>query len=208
MADILLDAQGVPSTPSSGQGLIYVDTGKIMGLKADTGLVTSARSEGGSIASQGAGFASDTYLTDSDILIPSFGFQVRSMFRWVISIGKTAAGTAAPIYQVRIGSARTTADASRLTLTGPAQTAAADQGILSIYVIVRSVGASGVIQGSMNFDHNLAATGFANNATAAVAATSAGFDNTALAGLFIGLSINGGASAAWTVDQVRAEAKW
>jgi len=41
-----------------------------------------------------------------------------------------------------------------------------------------------------------------------VEGTSAGFDNSNLGGSYIGLSINGGASAAWTVTQVIAEAKW
>lgn len=34
------------------------------------------------------------------------------------------------------------------------------------------------------------------------------FDNSALGGQYIGLSINGGASAAWTISQCRVEAKW
>jgi len=208
MADILLDTQGAPSTPSSGAGLIWVDsTAKIICSKDDAGFV-SARSENAAIAAQGAGFASDTYVTDSHILIPSFGFQARTMFRWLISASKTAAGIATPIYQVRIGANKTTGDTSRLTLTGPAQTAAADVALIQIYLTIRSIGASGVMQGTVTMDHNLAATGFANNAAGLVEGTSAGFDMTALAGQFIGLSINGGSSAAWTVTQVRADARW
>lgn len=34
---------------------------------------------------------------------------------------------------------------------------------------------------------------------------SSNFDNSALAGQYIGISINGGASAAWTVTSVQAE---
>jgi len=208
MADILVDVQGTPSTPSAGTAIIFVDTnGKILGVKNEAGIVVSARSENASVAAQGPGFASDTYVTNSDIQIPSF-LQAGAIFRWTISVSKTAAGIATPVYTIRIGSNRTTADTARLTLTGPAQTAAADVAVINIYVVVRSVGASGVLQGTTSMDHNLAATGFANNAAGLVEATSAGFDNTALAGQFIGLSINGGASAAWTITQVRVEAKW
>lgn len=166
------------------------------------------RSHNAAIAAQGAGFSADTYVTNSDILVPSFGVQAKTVIRWLISASKTAAGVATPIYTVRIGANRTTADASRLAITGPAQTAAADVGLLELILTVRSVGASGVIQGSTFWRHNLAATGFANNDAGGVEATSAGFDNSALEGQYIGLSINGGASAAWTLTQVQVEAIW
>lgn len=214
MADLFLAAQSVPATPSAGNGVIWVDSvAKIICCKNDTGLV-AARSENGSIVNQ-AGFAADTYLTDSDILVPSFGFQVRTIFKWQLSASKTAAGVATPIYQMRIGSARTTADTSRLTLTGTAQTAVLDIGSLTIIAIVRSVGAAGVIQATAFWDHRgtvasttVQGTGFASDGTGHVEGTSAGFDNSALSGLYVGLSVNGGASAAWTITQARAEAKW
>lgn len=208
MAHIKLDEESVPSTPAAGVGTVFVDsTASILCFKDDGGVV-HARSDNAATAAQGAGFASDTYVTNSDILIPSFGVQAKTKFKWVISMSKTAAGIATPVYTIRIGANRTTADTSRLAITGPAQTAAADVGVLTLIVTVRSVGASGVIQGSVNIDHNGAATGFANNNASAVEATSAGFDNSALGGSYIGLSINGGASAAWTITQVMTEAVW
>lgn len=215
MADVLLDTQSEPADPSAGQAVLWVDsTTGILCCKDSSGIV-SARSENGSIAAQGAGFASDTYLTDSDILIPGFGFQVRTMFKWVVSASKTAASTATPAYNIRIGSNRTTGDTARLTLTGPAQTAVADIGSLTIIAIVRSVGGAGVIQGTAWWDHRGTAantttsgTGFANDSTGHVEGTSAGFDNSALGGQYIGLSINGGLASSWTVTQVQVEAKW
>lgn len=209
MGKIILASETVPAAPAAGLGRIWMDsTAKIMCLRDDTGIV-SARSENASIAALALG-AADTWVTDSDMRIPSFGMQARTMFRWVLALSKGAAGAAAPAYTVRIGAARSVADTARLVLNGPLQTAVADDGILTIYVTVRNIGAAGVLQGDMNFDHNLAATGFANNATAAVHATSAGFDNTAaaIAGLYISLSVNAGAAAAWTLSQLRAEAKW
>lgn len=197
------------TAPSTGFGVYWIDnvhSGALF-LVDDTGR-RWGRTHRVSVASQGAGFATDTYLTDSGLLVPSFGFQVQTMFEWIISASKTAAGVATPIIQVRIGTAQTTADTSRLTFTGPAQTAAADVGLLSVLVVVRSVNAAGVIQGHASWNHNGAAAGFANNDAGAVEATSAAFDNTALSSNFVGLSINGGASAAWTVTQSRAAAIW
>ncbi len=208
MADLLVDTQGVPANPAAGQGLYWFDTtGLIPCYKNQNGDIF-ARSENVAVAAQGPGFAADTYLTNSDILIPSFGLQPKTLFRWTISVAKTAAGAATPIYQVRIGANRTTADTSRLTLTGLAQTAAADVALINIYLTVRSNGAAGVMQGTCELDHQLAITGFANNNSSIVEGTGAAFDMTSLPGLFIGISINGGASAAWTVTQARTEAKW
>jgi hypothetical protein len=80
--------------------------------------------------------------------------------------------------------------------------------VIQILLAVRTVAATGVIQGTVSMDHNLAATGFATDASSIVVGTSAGFDNSALGGSYIGLSIDGGASAAWTITQVTAEAAW
>lgn len=211
MADILIDNQSVPSTPASGKTLLYVDsTAKLPAFKNDAGRasVMGGSTLNASTANLAPTANTDTYLTDSDLLIPSFGLQAKTQFRWVISASKTAAATATPVWTVRIGTNRTTSDTSRLALTGPAQTAAADVGVFTLYVTVRSVSASGTIQGTIIVNHNGAATGFANNDAGAVEGTSSTFDNTALAGSYIGLSLNTGASAAWTITQVRAEAMW
>lgn len=215
MADLLLDEQSVPSTPASGKGVIFVDsTAGILANKDDAGRVW-AWSQNAATAAQGAGFATDTYVANSDLLIPSWGLQAKTIFRWYLSASKTGAGVAAPAYAIRIGSLRTVVDTARLTLTGPAQTAVADIGTLLIMLTVRSVGGAGVIQGTANWAHRGTAantttsgTGFANDSTGHVEATSAGFDNSALGGNYIGLSINGGLSASWTVTQVQAEAFW
>jgi hypothetical protein len=206
-ADALLDTEGIPSVPAAGQGLIWVDTYGALCIMGSDGVIT-ARQDNASTASQGAGFAADTYVTGSSIRIPSFSVRVGSMLRWVISVSKTAAGVATPIYQVRIGPNQTTADTSRLTLTGSAQTAGVDIAIIHIFLTVRSVSATGVIQGTVGMFHNTGGAGFAATDAGAAEGTSAGFDNTALGGQYIGLSINGGASAAWTITQCRVEAKW
>lgn len=215
MADIYLAEQSKPSTPAAGNGIAWIDsTAGILVVTDDAGR-HAARTCNASVAAQGAGFSADTYVTNSDILIPSFGVQAKTCFIWTLSASKTAAGTATPIYTLRIGANRTTADTARLALTGPAQTAIADIGTLTVMATVRTVSATGVIQGSAWWAHRGTAAntttggvGFANDTTGHVEGTSAGFDNSALGTSYIGLSIDGGASAAWTVTQVRAEAIW
>jgi hypothetical protein len=218
MADILLDEQSVPATPASGQLVVFGDsTASVPSFKNDAGRsgVMWGSTNNVSIANLTVN-AADTYVTDSDLLIPSFGLQARTVFMWTLSASKTGAGTATPIYNIRIGSARSVAgDTARLALTGPAQTAIADIGTLYVMATVRSVGGAGVIQGTAWWVHRGTAantttsgTGFANDSTGHVEAASSGFDNSALAGQYIGLSVNSGTLGVWTVTQVWAAAYW
>ena len=217
MAKILLAEQTAPATPSSGMGAVFVDsTTSLPASINDAGrsMLLGGGSMNASIANLTVN-AADTYVTDSDLLIPSFGLQARTNFIWLISASKTGAGVATPIYSIRIGANRSTADTARLALTGPAQTAVADIGTLMIQAVVRSVGASGVIQATAFWSHRGTAantttsgTGFANDSTGHVEATSAGFDTTTAAGSYIGLSVNSGTAGVWTVTQVRSEAMW
>ena len=214
---IFNESSSTPNTPSSNKAVTFLDIyTNLPAIKNDAGRCTLiAPHINAAIASQGAGFSSDTYVTNSDLTIPVFGFQAKTNFLWRISASKTAASTATPAYAIRIGSNKTTADTARLTLTGPAQTAVADIGTLYIMVTVQSVGASGVIQGTAWWNHRGTAAntttqgvGFANDGTGHVEGTSAGFDNSALGGQSIGLSINGGTSSSWTLTQCIAEARW
>lgn len=214
MADLLLDTQAGATTAAAGQAVLGVDsTNKgLFWTKNEAGRY-AARSTNASIAS--VTFVSgDTYLTDSDLLIPSWGFQARTKFRWQLSASKTAAGTAQPLYAVRIGANRTTADTARMVWTGPAQTAIADIGTLNIIVVVRNIGASGVMQGTAWWDHRGTAvsstigTGFANDGTGHIELTAAGFDMSAIAGQYVGLSMNVGASGSWTITHLQAEVDW
>lgn len=217
MSRIRLTEESVPSTPSSGTGIIYFGgTSSLPAWKNDAGKsgVMNGHTSNSSIANLTVN-AADTWVTDSDILIPSFGFQARTQFFWMISASKTGAGTAQPIYNIRIGSARSTADTARLVLTGPLQTAIADIGTLQIMVTVRNVGAAGVLAGTAWWNHRGTAantttsgTGFANDTTGHIEGTSAGFDNSALAGQYVSLSVHSGASGVWTVTQAWAEANW
>jgi hypothetical protein len=157
-----------------------------------------------STASQGAGFSSDTYLTGSAIAVPSSFPKVGTLYTLKFQVAKTAAGTATPIINVRYGTAGTTADASIATLTFAAGTAAADTGWFEVDVLFRTVGTgtSAVVAATANLTNNLTTTGF-SNAVKVVEAVSSGFASS-VANSIIGVSVNGGTSAAWTVQQVES----
>jgi hypothetical protein len=96
------------------------------------------------------------------------------------------------------------------------QTAIADVGTLNVMVTCRNAGAAAVLQGTAWWDHrgtitsSTGGTGFADDGTGHVEATSAAFDaqGSAIGGQNVGLSINAGASAAWTITQGRIEVRW
>lgn len=156
-----------------------------------------------STASQ-AGFAADTYLTGSNITIPTGAPDVGTTYRCIFDMVKTAAGTATPIIQVRIGTAGSVADTSRCSFTLSAGTAATDTGRFEIICVFRTVGSStsAVLQGDLSVVSQ-PTTGI-TSLIHAVQTTSGGFDST-VANSIIGVSVNGGASAAWTAQFVRAE---
>jgi hypothetical protein len=215
MAALVMAEQSGPSTPASGSGVWFFDnTSSLPFYKDDSGRYYGTTFNAAT-AAQGAGFASDTFLTNSDILIPSFGLQAKTNFLWTISASKTGAGVAQPVYTIRTGSTRSTSDTSRLALTGPAQTAVADIGTLYILATVRNVGAAAVLQGTAWWVHRGTAantttsgTGFANDTTGHIEGSSASFDTSGIGGNYISLTLNGGASAAWTVTQVLSQATW
>ncbi len=209
MADIQVDTQAAPSTPGSGSAIIYVDsTTKLISAKNDAGAVQTVPLSvtNRSVAAQ-SGFAADTYLVGSAIALPAGYPRVGALYRCIFDVTKTGAGVATPIIIVRFGTLGTTGDAARLTFTWAAQTAVIDAGIFEIWALFRTVGAAGVAQGRTLLEHNLAVTGLTSVNPAGYAmllVTSAGFDTT-VANSIIGVSVNGGTSAAWTVQMVISE---
>ncbi len=200
MADILLDNQSAPSTPASSKSILWVDSGtKKQAQTDDAGHHYGTLSRNWTTSSQGAGFSTDTYVTGSNLLIPSFGMQVGQLYRWYVSWSKTAAGTATPILIVRIGAAGAIGDTARNTMTGQAGTAAASGGTMIATCFVRTVSASGVTVGSFGFASGILGPG------GGIDNVSSTFDNSAVAGQYVGLSLNAGASAAWTITSVHAE---
>jgi hypothetical protein len=159
-----------------------------------------------SVTTPAAGFAADTYLVGSSCAIPAARLAAKTMYRCTFDVSKTGAGIATPIINVRIGTAGSTADTSRGTHTFPAQTAVIDQGVFEFWAVFRTVGSgtSAVLQSRCRLTHGLSITGFSTSVSPVTVATSAGFDSTTASSI-IGLSVNGGTSAAWTITLVTAE---
>lgn len=165
---------------------------------------TAANVYNQAIAAQGAGFATDTYVTGSNLLVGG-RLKVGSRMQWRIHMSKTAASTAVPQGIIRFGTAGAIGDTARITFTGwPAQTAVVDEGALLIEAIVRTAGSSGIVQGNSALQHSAAvAAGFGEMFDAI---TSSAFDLT-VSGLQAGISLNGSTSAAWTITAVQAQAE-
>lgn len=170
------------------------------------GRVTNA-----SVANQTPTGATDTYLVGSDVVIPvnpSGGnrLQAKSRYRMVMAMSKTAAGAASMVVNVRLGTAGTTADTARATITFGAQTAAIDNGQVDLNVLFRTVGSgtAAVIRAEGILDHQLATTGWTNVNSSIIGVTSSGFDST-VANLRIGCSVVMGSSTVPTITSVGAE---
>src|SRR5215475_4751858 len=207
MADIQLDNQSTPTTPASGSSILYCDTtSKELVDLDDAGTKKTVRTlNNGNTADISPTGGTPLYLSGSAITVPPGLVRVGTCFTWWFAMSKTGAGTAAPVWTVRVGTAGTTADTARLTFTGVLQTAAADNGAAMIQVVIRSTGASGVAEGFYRLDHLLAATGLANIATDVKQVTSGAYDTT-VANSIYGIVVNTGASAVWTIQHVSAQA--
>jgi len=203
MGTALFDNQSVPTTPAAGKSRLFVDstTKRPIFLDDTGGLRGTFLSGNDSTASQVLPSGGETYITNSGLQVPSPGFKAGMLFRWYLWISKTAAGTGAAVFRLKQGAAQTTADNTRATITSAAQTAAVDSGLFMFMCHVRSVGASGQVV----FNYSIAgkraadAVGFGNSSLSNIPAT---FDNSALAGTYVGLSIDTIATGTpvWTIE--------
>jgi hypothetical protein len=148
----------------------------------------------------------DTYLTDSAVVINPTRLQAHSFYRCKFNVVKTAAGVAAPVISVRLGTLGTTGDTARATLTFAAQTGVIDEGMFEILANFRSVGSgtAAVLQAEGSLWHRLVTTGLnVTGVFTSVLNTGAGFDSTTVTRM--GLSVNNGASASWAINLVQAD---
>jgi len=191
-----------------GEFVIFTENGE-WNLYTSAGVIKAFGSAilfSNSTAGQGPGFASDTYLTGSYVKFPAGGPRAGAKYTCRFDVSKTGAGTGAPTITVRVGTAGTTGDTGRHTLTHLVGTGVIDTGTFTVDILWRSVGGSGVSQARSTATHSLSTTGLINQPAQTLVNTSAAYDTTT-AGLGIGMSLNGGASAAWTVQMVDAELK-
>jgi hypothetical protein len=121
-------------------------------------------------------------------------------FDWVINMSKTAAGSAAPVWNVRLGTNGTTADTSVASFTGPSQTAAVSTAAIQFTAIITTTGASGKL---FIYYHLLSGSG---NATTGITAQGGSALTSAIdltvSSSFLGISVAPGASSAWTNNNI------
>jgi hypothetical protein len=207
MADILLDNQVNPSTPSTGKTVLFVNTTtKQLTTKNDAGTTDTVGGLVNFSTANQTGFASDTNLAGSNLSIPPALARAGTTYHLRFDMAKTGAGTAAAVLTIRFGTAGTTSDAARLTFTFGAGTANADTGMFEAWVHFRNVGGAAVITGVCICTHLLAATGLISTGASGagiLAVTSGTFDST-VASSIISASFNGGASFSGTNTLVQA----
>ena len=191
-------------TIAAGESVVMDRTG-VFTSYANTGVIKSSAQTGWLFNSNTAnvtGFAADTYVAGSSILIPTQNFKTGTGYRCRISITKTAAGVAGLIATLRVGATASTADSSYFALNLSAQTAATDTTLLTYDFMTRSTGASAALVAHLS-SISQPTTGFSSLLKGANG-TNTG-DITAWPGKYIGVSLNGGASASFTVNMVQSE---
>ena len=161
-----------------------------------------------STTSQAPAASATTLLTGSLVDIPPYGVQVKSRFLWHAVLTKTAAGTVAVQFLVKIGTAGTTGDGTVLTFALPTVgTAVIDEAdVWFEMVIVGPLTSSCVVRGTMSFQKRLAATGWTTTGPnlVVVVGTPATF-NATVAALKAHLSIVLGASYVVTAQLISCE---
>lgn len=168
---------------------------------------TSPTSNGAS-ATQ-TGFASDTYIDGSSVVVAPARLQAKTWYRLTCEVEKTAAGIAIAQIVVRMGTLGAIGDAAIQTLAfASAGTAAVDKGQITVLVNFNSVGSgtSAVIRSSLILLKQNSNTGFVSAGSVFMGPTTAnssGFASNAVTR--IGLSLNAGTSAAWTLANVQTE---
>ncbi len=204
MAKLTIDDETTPSAPASGKAIVWDDSvAKVPAFRTSVrpSVIGAVRNQ--SVAAQ-AYTTTEIYLTGSSLTVPGYGLQIGTTLRWRIVLTKTA-GTAAPVFIIRLGTAGTTSDAARHTFTGFATpSSATDTAWVDIEMIVRTVGAAATSSGSIRMAHQLSATGFANLDHAVERVSSGTFDSTT-AGLIAGVTFNHSTAGAGNIEQVTAE---
>jgi len=210
MADTKISALSAVTTPADADELAVNQGGsskKVTLNQLTAYFEQRGRQTNASVAQQNPTGGTATYLTGSDVLIPTGRLQAKSMYRLKFDIHKTAlSGTANVIVTIKIGTAGTVADTTRATVTFGVQTAVADEGAIDINVVFRTVGSgtSAVIQVLGMLDHRLAASGLTNVNTSIQKVTSSGFDST-VAGSRIGCAVDIGSGTTANINLVQAE---
>ena len=207
---VSVDLMGV--TVRAGENLIFDDVGNWKHHDTQGAAFTATATPpilfNNSASTVAAGYAVDTLMAGSSLLIPSgitvSGIQYICEFDMV----KTAAGTATPIVNIRFGTLGTVADATVCTMTFAIGTNAVDTGKFTIVGTLRSAGAgtTAIMVGSTMINHALAATGLTTtgaSGTGQITTVGGGFNSTPV-NSYLSVSFNGGSGFSGTCNYVQS----
>jgi parallel beta-helix repeat protein len=208
---LVLDTKTDAGDPTGTDGAMYYNSSMARFRCYESGAwknCTGANPTNGSTATQGVSAGADTYVTGSDLLLPTGGLQGPTSgatngtkITWKVVMSKTAAGTAASTFTLRMGTNGTTADSSRCTFSTGTATAAVDGATVYITAYTTAGGASSTLNCSMSLTHQLPDTGFADAPVVQTYSTAGSADSTT-AGTKMGLSFNAGTSSVITIQSV------
>src|SRR3954467_12196224 len=113
MADTKISAMSSAGTLTDSDVLALINASTSDKVTLDT-LTTYFESRGrlgnGSVAQQGGGFATDTYMLGSNIAVPDGRLKATTMYRFQATMTKTAASTGTIVTALRLGTTGTTSD--------------------------------------------------------------------------------------------------
>lgn len=179
-----------------------IELGSYFDWSPNGGLLVGLRNL--SHANQAFTAATLTSVSGSVMLVPPQAFQVGTTFRWRVHLNKTAAGIAARVFHVRVGTAGTTADAIVQTFTSGVPTAALDSGYIEIEYVITATGASATGTGASLLMHNGVA-GLAAVANPFIAGVPTAFNSSSSGFLYIGLTLTTGAAEVVNSNYVTAD---
>lgn len=186
----------------NGESIPVVEGNACFDWTPNGGMRTGQRGAA-SITDQAIAAATIALITGTLIPIAPQGLQQGQTYRWTVIGTSGAAGTAANVITIRLGTAGTTADAAIATFTTTAGTAVASEFKIVINLTVRVIGAISTAVAECVIQ-NSAASGFINATVNVLAGTMATFNSTT-AQQYIHVNITTGTAKTITVKQAIAE---
>lgn len=198
---------GSPSTSTTPQALsVGAGTGLFINGTTLYGNLFDSDSAGG----QAFTTVNEIYLSQSLVTVPAGAIAVNSVYHCLIQITKTAAGTLSGPLTFRCGTLGTTGDTGFAVMAQQTGTAAADTGLIDVFVLFGAPSASSTVRSLTNLVHNGTSTGLWNTGTlqfivGSLSSSGATTFNTTTA-TKLGLSYNAGAaSVSHTLTVLKAE---
>lgn len=188
----------------NGAPVPNVESGASFDWNANGGLRPGIKSSS-TVADQAVASGANTAILGTVCAVPPQGFQQGTTFKFTLIGNSIAAGTAANIIRVYLGSTGTVGDTAIQTFTTSVGTAAASQFQIEVFVTMRLGPNAAATSAGRALVLNSAATGFINalvNVLPGTAATA----NTVTSGLlYISLALQPGAGKTTTITQAFCE---